>query len=54
MDSKIPLLILKNRAKLLKLINENAPYDKIIKQSKTLDKYLMIKMKYINKTKSFQ
>ena len=49
MDSKIPLLILKNRAKLLKLINENAPYDKIIKQSKTLDKYLMIKMKQMNK-----
>ena len=48
-DYKIPYLILKNKAKLEKLIASNAPYDKIVRQSKTLDKYIMIQMKYMNK-----
>ena len=48
MDSKLCLLILKNKAKLEKLIYENAPYDKILKQSKKLDKYILKKMKFIN------
>lgn len=49
MDSKIIYLIMKNTAKLEKLIESNAPYEKILKQSKKLDKYIMIQMKYINK-----
>lgn len=48
MDSKLCLLILKNTAKLEKLIYENAPYDKILKQSKKLDKYILKKMNFIN------
>lgn len=49
MDSKTIYLIMKNTAKLEKLIETNAPYEKIIKQSKKLDKYIMIQMKHINK-----
>lgn len=49
MDSKIDYLILKNSAKLDKLIKANEPYEKILKQSQILDKYIIIKMKYINK-----
>lgn len=49
MDMKLILLILRNQAKLEKLINENAPYDKILKQSKRLDKYINMKMEYMNK-----
>lgn len=49
MDSKIYYLILKNSAKLEKLIEDNAPYEKILKQSQKLDKYVMIQMKCINK-----
>lgn len=49
MDSKIVYLIMKNTAKLEKLIETNAPYEKIIKQSQKLDKYIMIQMKHINK-----
>lgn len=49
MDSKIIYLIMKNKVKLEKLIETNAPYEKILKQSKKLDKYIMIQMKYINK-----
>lgn len=49
MDSNICLLVLKNTAKLEKLISENASYDKILKQSKKLDKYLLIRMKFIMK-----
>lgn len=49
MDSSIFLLILRNKAKLSKMIEENAPYDKILRQSKRLDKYIMTQMKYINK-----
>lgn len=49
MDSKTIYLIIKNTAKLEKLIENNAPYEKIIKQSQKLDKYIMIQMKHINK-----
>ncbi len=49
MDSKTIYLILKNTAKLEKLINSNAPYEKILRQSQKLDKYIMIQMKYMNK-----
>ena len=52
MDFKILLLIIKNRAKLEKLIEQNASYDKILKQSKLLDKYIMKQMKFINKKAS--
>ena len=51
MDSNIPLLILKNSIKLNKLIESNAPYKKILIQSRKLDKYIMIKMNYMNKTR---
>ena len=51
-DSKIILLICKNRAKLYKMIEQNVPYDKILKQNKTLDKYINIQMSNINKIRS--
>ncbi len=50
MDSKVCLLALKNAAKLEKLISKNASYDKILKQSQKLDKYILIEMQHINKT----
>lgn len=49
MDSKVCLLVLKNTAKLEKLISENASYDKILKQNQKLDKYILLEMQYINK-----
>lgn len=48
MDSKIVYLILKHTAKLEKLIETNAPYEKILKESRILDKYILIQMNYIN------
>ena len=48
MKSNIPYLILRNSAKLEKLIENNAPYEKILKQSQKLDKYIIIYMKDIN------
>jgi len=48
MKSNIPYLILKNSARLEKLIESNAPYEKILKVSKRLDKYIIIYMKDIN------
>lgn len=51
MDSKLIYLIMKNTAKLKKLIETNAPYEKMLKQSKKLDEYIIIQMKYINKTR---
>ena len=48
MKSNIPYLILKNSAKLNKLIENNAPYEKILKQSPKLDKYIIIYMKDLN------
>lgn len=41
MDLKLNLLILKNKAKLTKLIKNNEPYEKIVKQSQHLDKYII-------------
>ena len=51
-DSKIILLICKNRAKLYKMIEQNVSYDKILKQNKILDKYINIQMNNINKIRS--
>ncbi len=51
MDYKIILLIFKNKSKLEKLIENDAPYEKILRQSQRLDKYIMIQMNYINKEK---
>ena len=51
MDYKVILLIIKNRSKLEKMIENNAPYEKILRQSRRLDKYIMIQMNYINKEK---
>lgn len=47
MDSKIILLIFKNKSKLERLIENNAPYEKILHQSQLLDKYLMIQINYM-------
>lgn len=41
----IDLLILKNRAKLEKLIEQNADYNVILKQSQKLDKLIVEKMR---------
>ncbi len=41
----IDLLIFRNKARLEKLIREDADYDKILAQSKRLDKYVVIKMR---------
>ena len=49
MDTKIFYLIMKNTAKLEKLVETNAPYEKILTQNKKLDKYIMIQMKYLNR-----
>lgn len=49
MDCRLVYLILKNTAKLEKLIESDAPYHKILRQSKKLDRYILIQMKYINK-----
>ena len=51
MDSKIALKKLKANAKLEKLIRENAPKEKILKQSKLLDTYIEIQFKQMNKYK---
>ncbi len=40
---------MKNTAKLEKLVETNAPYEKILNQSKKLDKYIMIQMKNLNR-----
>ena len=44
-NMSINLLIFKNKARLEKLIREDADYDKILKQSQRLDKYVAIKMR---------
>lgn len=49
MDIRINYLISRNSAKLNNLIEKGAPYEKIVKQSQKLDKYIMIAMKQINK-----
>jgi len=52
MDSKIALKKLKANAKLERLIKENAPAEKILKQSKLLDVYVQIQFKQMNKYKN--
>lgn len=52
MDSRTHLLILKNKAKLAKLIEENATYEKILHQSQILDKYILKQLYAINKIRS--
>lgn len=47
MDPKIILLIFKNKSKLERLIENNAPYEKILRQSQRLDKYIMIQINYM-------
>ena len=47
MDTKIFYLIMKNTAKLEKLVETNAPYEKILTQSKKLDKYIMIQIWFL-------
>lgn len=49
MEYNVIYLTLKNATKLEKLIENNAPYEKILKQSQKLDKYIIIQMKNINK-----
>lgn len=43
------LLIIRNRTKLEKLINENADYKLILRQSKRLDMYINRKMKELRR-----
>lgn len=52
MDSRTHLLILKNKAKLSKLIESNAPFEKILHQSQILDKYIIKQHYAINKIRS--
>lgn len=51
MNSSISLKKLKANAKLEKLIMENAPYEKIVRQSQILDKYVQIQLEQMNKRK---
>ncbi len=51
MDSKFSLLILKNKAKLERLIESGAPYEKILHQSQILDKYIIHQINAVNKIK---
>lgn len=44
----LDLLLNYHKRKLEKLINNNADYEKILKESQTLDKYINIKMRAIN------
>ena len=49
MNYKLELLIIRNRAKLEQMIREDYEYNKIVKQSQRLDKYLNIKMRELVK-----
>lgn len=49
MNYKLELLIIRNRAKLEQMIREDCEYNKIVKQSQRLDKYLNIKMRELVK-----
>ena len=49
MNYKLELLIIKNRAKLEQMIKNGSDYNKIVKQSQRLDKYLNIKMRELVK-----
>ena len=52
MNKKIKLLIEKNRNKLEKMIERKQPYEKILKQSQLLDKYILLTLNDINKLES--
>lgn len=52
MDLRTSLLISRNKVKLSKLIEQNAPYEKILEQSQKLDKYILMGMNCINKNRS--
>lgn len=45
----ITLAIMKNRIKLERMIEREDDYQKVLKQSKKLDKYINIAMKQLNK-----
>ena len=49
MNSNINSLIKKNVTLLEQMIKKNASYDEIVEQSQKLDKYIIIKMKHINR-----
>lgn len=49
MNYKLELLIIKNRAKLEQMIKNESDYNKIVKQSQRLDKYLNMKMRELVK-----
>lgn len=51
MSYKLSFQIFKNTAKLEKMIEQNEPYCKILKQSQLLDKYIVKQMIKINKIK---
>lgn len=52
MDLKLHLLIEKNRDILTKMIEDNKPYEEIVKQSQLLDKYVFLGFKAINQLES--
>lgn len=49
MNYKLELLIIRNRAKLEQMIRENYSKERILKQSRLLDKYINIKMRELVK-----
>lgn len=49
MNYKLELLIIRNRAKLEQMIKNESDYNKIVKQSQRLDKYLNLKMRELVK-----
>ena len=52
MNLKIHFLIEKNRAKLTKMIERKESYEKIVKQSQLLDKYILLGFKAMNQLES--
>lgn len=52
MDSKLQLLIEKNRDKLTKMIEDGQSYEKIVEPSQLLDKYVLLGFKIINQLES--
>lgn len=44
-DVKLFLLIMVHKVKLAQLIEEDAPYDQILKESQVLDKYIAVKIR---------
>lgn len=52
MDSKLQILIETNRDKLTEMIENKEPYEKIVKQSQLLDKYVLLGFRAINQLKS--